>query len=181
MQGMNRRESVVESTRYGSASRRIARNRLISFANGRRETGPVLIPIPSQVFPSRIHRGSRSILFYRPLEEMRGRPALIKTLNRKCGLRRNGGGWWYVELSRSNRTSETSGTFDINRFYVCIINLVENCVSIKIIVFDQREFFCGSLEVRIIWKILRMPFCLIIFSIIGFQNLEWKFREICLN
>lgn len=100
-------------------------------------------PLPS-IFPSRIHRGSRSILFYRPLEEMRGRPALIKTLNRKCGLRRNGGGWWYVELSRSNRTSETSGTFDINRFYVCIINLVENCVSIKIIL-DQGEFFCSSL------------------------------------
>lgn len=158
MQGMNRRESVVESTRYGSTSRRIARNRLISFANGRRETGPVLIPIPSQVFPSRIHRGSRSILFYRPLEEMRGRPALIKTLNRKCGLRRNGGGWWYVELSRSNRTSETSGTFDINRFYVCIINLVENSVSIKIIVLDRREFFYSSLEVGIIWKILRVPF-----------------------
>lgn len=34
MHARNERRESVESTRYGSTSRRIARNRLISFANG---------------------------------------------------------------------------------------------------------------------------------------------------
>lgn len=72
MHARNERRESVESTRYGSTSRRIARNRLISFANGDEKLARSY-SYPSQVFPSRIHRGSRSILFYRPLEEMRGR------------------------------------------------------------------------------------------------------------
>lgn len=49
MRGNERRESV-ESTRYGLASRRIARNRLISFANGDEKLARSY-SYPSQVFP----------------------------------------------------------------------------------------------------------------------------------
>lgn len=85
-----------------------------------RETGPFLfLSLPSIPFAD-----TPWVAKYPVLSASRGnaRPVLIKTLNRKCGLR----GEVVVDDTSSSRSNRTSGTFGINRFYVCIINLVNS-------------------------------------------------------
>lgn len=97
---------------------------------------------------------------YPVLSAARGnaQPVLIKTLNRKCGLRGEEVLVDDTSSSRSNGTSETLVLID--SMYALLIWLTrENCVPITIdycCIRLVRDFWgdCISLEVGIIWKIL---------------------------
>lgn len=109
-----------------------------------RETGPFLFLSLASI-PSRMHRGSRRILFYRSLEEMR-EPALKKTLNRKCEGE---------EMLVDDTTSNSRSNWTFGSILRIIINLV-NSWKLLLHSINERCYFFG-----IIRKILRVGKCLL--------------------
>lgn len=117
---------------------------------------PVLIPIPRKYSL----RGSRSILFYRSLEEMRG-PVLKKTLNRKCRVEE-----MLVDdttsNSRSNWTFESVFLIDSIRIIINLVNswkLLLHSIKMRGVFLWKLELFGKYWEWESAYCLINCIFC----------------------
>lgn len=94
----NERRESFESTRYGLASRRIARNRLISFANGDEKLARSY-SYPSQVFPRGCTVGREESCFIgrsrKCADRRKKKPWIANARAKKC--------WWMIRRRTRDR------------------------------------------------------------------------------